>query len=144
VRAAALARASFAALVIATFLAIFYAQELKHRDPLLKKPRGGTISFKPVGALPPSGRIHHFAHFDVRATEADTLRVAVVSERSQRLEFVIVVSVRPYVSRGVSWNGRTAAGALAPPGLYSLRVHFEHHGATIRPRLLLRLLGPRA
>ena len=139
-RAAALARASLVVLVLATVFAIFYAQELKRQDPLLQRPTRGTISFQPTGPLR-NAHIHRFAHFDVRATVQDTLRVSIISERTRRTAFVIVVAVPKYQSRPVSWDGRTAAGTPAPTGLYFLRVHFERHGQTVQPALLLALVG---
>jgi len=141
VRAAALARASFAALVIATFLAIFYAQELKHRDPLLEKPGAGTIRFKPVGPLP-GPMVHREAHFHVKATVADTLQVSVVGERSGRVVRVLVIDAPLYTTVHAFWDGRSKTGALAPPGLYALRIHFERHGQTVPAPLTLDLLGP--
>jgi hypothetical protein len=143
VGAASLARASLVVLVIATVLAVFYAQELKHQDPLLQEPRGGTIGFQPTGPLT-NAHITRFAHFDVRATVQDTLRVSIISERTHATAFVIVVSVPKYQHRAVSWDGRTAAGTLAPTGLYLLRVLFEHHGQTVQPALLLHLEAPPA
>ena len=58
-RATPLARAAFAALVAASFLAFFYAQELKGRDPLLKGWTHADVRFArpggPLRALPREG-----------------------------------------------------------------------------------------
>ena len=81
----ALARLSLVVLVAATFLAIFYAQELKRQPPLLQYAEpGASLPFQPAGALA-SPHVHRFAHFKVRGTSVgDTLAVSIVNERTGR------------------------------------------------------------
>ena len=142
-RAAAIARLTLVLLVIATLLAIFYAQELKQRGSVLLLPKPGVIRFQPAGPprRPPLDRL---AHFKVRATIGDTLEVEIVSERSGRVVFVITVSVREWHHVALSWDGRDRAGALQPPGTYLIDVHFVHADRTVPARATLELLGPRA
>lgn len=140
-RATALARLTLVLLVVATVLAIFYAQELKQRGSLLIWPKPGLISFKPAGPLV-GPTVHRFAHFRVKASIGDTLEVAFVDEASGRSERVIKVLVHQHRHEDVSWDGRNGAGALAPPGVYLIEVHFVQADRTVQARLTLRLLGP--
>ena len=48
-RAATLARASFVALVLATFAAFFIAQDLKRVDPLVNGSTRAVVRFRPSG-----------------------------------------------------------------------------------------------
>ena len=142
---AALAGAVFAALVIATFLAIFLAQELKRRPALLLSPIGtGTITLQPVGAITAHG-VHHYAHLDVRATiGAQRLTLSVISERGGRAVWSVTFRVHEYRAVPITWRGTTSAGSPAAPGDYRLLVHFQHPDTTVAPDLTLRLLGPRS
>ena len=139
----ALAAAVLAALVLATFLAIFFAQELKRRPALLAKPQGyGVISLQPVGTIT-LPHVHHYAHLNVKATVGDQrLTLLVVSERSGRVVWSVSFRVHEYTTVHVPWDGRTSSGALAPPGYYRLRVRFQHPDTTVDPALTLHLLGP--
>jgi len=140
VRAATLARVSVALLAVATFLAIFYAQELKRRDPLLMMPTGHWVQrFQPAGPLRDP---HRYAHFDVKATVDDTLVVSIASARTGATVDTVTLTVSKYRRAPISWNGRLRSGALAPPGRYRIRVHFEHGGQTIAPAAQLQLDGP--
>ena len=142
-RAATLARISLAALVVATFLAILYAQERKREPALLDEPRGfGVVAFKPVGPL--TGKVNRRAHFNVRATVDDTLAVSIIDERTGRTVVVLIRRVHAGRHLPLSWNGRTPGGTLAPPGRYRLSVHFQRRDQTVQPALQLRLEGPRA
>jgi hypothetical protein len=142
VRAATPARISLVALVIATFLAIFYAQEVKREAKLLNEPFSShVVSFQPVGPIT-RPHVTREAHFHVRATVDDTLAVAIVDERSGRTERVLVTRVHAYKHVDLTWNGRTATGTLAPPGRYRLSVHFERRDQTVTPTEQLALLGP--
>ncbi len=140
-RAPALARLTLAALVVATFLAIFYAQQLKGRPRLLLWPNPGVEPFQPVGPFmsPPVTR---FAHFRVKASVGDTLEVSIVGARSGRTVRVYTLRVREYRHRSLSWDGRDANAALEPPGSYDIRVRFVHAGQTVVAPLTLVLLGP--
>jgi len=114
VRATPLARAAFGALVVASFLAFFYAQELKHRDPLVRSWTQRDVRFPHPGA--------RYAHFHVTATVSGVLTAQISSEASGRTVDVVRVVVRRYRRRDVAWDGRTSAGAPAPPGAYRVSV----------------------
>jgi hypothetical protein len=143
VRAATLARLSLVALVAATFLAIFYAQELKREKKLLLRPYPGVEMFEPGGGGKAVSGFDEEAHFSVRASVPDTLEVSIVSERTHRTVFVTNVRVREYRSVPVTWDGRTAAGTPAPPGDYRLSIHFRDRDRTVQATLTLDLLRPR-
>ena len=113
-RATPLARAAFAALVAASFLAFFYAQELKGRDPLLRGWTHVDVRFPRTGA--------QFAHFHVTATVSGPLSASVVAAHGGRTVDVLRVVVRRYRRREIVWDGRTSAGAPAPPGVYRVTV----------------------
>jgi hypothetical protein len=143
VRAATLARISLLLVAAATFLAIFYAQELKREDPLLKAAWPPVVTFRPTGPLPP--HIYRDAHFHLRTSVNDVLVVSVVSRHTGRIVAVLPrLAMRAYEHRSPSWDGRTATGALAPPGDYTLSVHFVHAGDTVKPALTIRLEAPAA
>lgn len=122
-RATPLARAAFAALVAASFLAFFYAQELKGRDPLLKGWTHTNVRFPRPGA--------RFAHFHVRATVSGPLSASIVAARGGRTVDVISVVVHRYQRRDVAWDGRTSTGAPAPPGVYLVTVRVRGASAPV-------------
>lgn len=124
-RAATLARASFVALVLATFAAFFIAQDLKRVDPLVNGSTRGVVRFRPSG---PGTR---FAHFHVKTTVSGVIGVGIVSERTGRTVDVIRVRVRRYRHHSVQWPGTTTAGGVAPPGRYRVTVHFVQGGQTV-------------
>jgi hypothetical protein len=143
VRAATLARISLLAVAAATFLAIFYAQELKREDPLLKYALPAVVRFQPTGPRAP--HVTRDAHFDLRTSVNDTLVVAVVSDRTGRTVTTLpAVAMTAYRHRHLSWDGRAAHGAFAPPGIYTLAIHFVRAGQTVKPALTIHLEGPAA
>lgn len=124
-RAATLARAVFAGLVLATFAAFFIAQDLKRVDPLVKGSTTGTVRFRPSG---PGTR---FAHFHVRTTVGGEIDVGFVSERTGRTVRVVRLLVHKYNRHDVEWRGTTTAGVAATPGRYRVTVHFPQGGQTV-------------
>jgi hypothetical protein len=73
------------------------------------------------------------------------LVVAIVSQRSGRTVTTLpAVQMTAYRHRHLSWDGRAAGGALAPPGTYTLAVHFVRAGQTVKPALTLHLEGSAA
>jgi hypothetical protein len=124
-RAAALARAVFVALILATFAAFFIAQDLKRVDPLVNQSTVGVVRFRPSG---PGTR---FAHFRVRTTVGGEIGVGIVSERTGRTVYVIPLRVHRYIHHPVEWRGQTASGAAAAPGRYRVTVHFDQGGQTV-------------
>jgi hypothetical protein len=143
VRAATLARLSLVVVAAATFLAIFYAQELKREDPLLKRAWPLVVTFRPIGAAQP--HVYRDAHFHLRTSVDDTLVVSIVSRRTGRVVAVLPpLAVRAYQHRSPTWDGRTATRTFAPPGNYTLSVRFVDAGQTVKPALTLHLEGPAA
>jgi hypothetical protein len=151
-RAATLAGISLVAVAVATFLAIFYAQELKRQDPLLKYACSAlarfstcvtVVSFQPSGPRAP--HVNRAAHFRLRTSVNDTLVVSIVSERSgHTVRILPAVPMIAYEHRSLTWDGRTAQGTPAPPGRYRLAIHFVHANSTVKPILTLQLEGPPA
>ena len=128
-RAATLASAVFAVLVLASIAALFYAQVLKREAPLLLKPQGWIDTFQPGG----NGRQRpREAHFAVRTSVDDVLDVSVVTGGGRRGAVIRTgLPIRRYQHRALSWNGRTSGGTAAPPGVYRLAVRFERAGQTV-------------
>ena len=122
-RATPVARAAFAALVAASFLAFFYAQELKGRDPLLKGWTHADVRFARPGA--------RYAHFHVKATVSGPLSASIVSARSGRVVDVVRVVVPRYRRAEIVWDGRTSTGAPAPPGVYRVTVRVRGASAPV-------------
>ncbi len=137
VRAATLACAALGLLVAATVGAFFYAQALK-REPPLVNGHSGFTRFRPGGP----GATE--AHFHLKLSLNDVVDVAILDPRSDRQVRVIARNrrVREYKKFELIWNGRTASGAPAPPGLYRVQVLLEHTGQTVVvPGLQLDLEG---
>ena len=142
-RAATLARLTLVLLAAATFLAIFYAQELKREDPLLKYAKPPVVRFRPVGPRQP--HVSREAHFDLRTSVNDTLIVSIVSRGSGRTVAVLPPQpMQAYRHRALTWDGRTARGTLAPVGVYTLAIRFMRAQQTVRPPMTLHLEGAAA
>jgi hypothetical protein len=139
--AATLACAVFAMLVLASVAALFYAQVLKREAPLLLPPRAAVDVFEPGG---PGSHPPREAHFHVRTSVDDVLDVAVVTSTDRRVAVIATgLPVHKYRSATLHWDGRTTAGASAPPGVYLLAVRFAHAGQTvIQSGFQLHLEGP--
>jgi hypothetical protein len=138
-RSAALAAAIFVALAIATLLALFYAQELKHRPPLVLPYGPAAVTFSPRG-----GPVRD-AHFDVRTSVGDEIVASIVSAKSGRVVRVLgAVRAHEYHHVALAWDGRASAsaGAFAPPGTYLVRVHLRHYDQTVPLAVQLHLEGP--
>jgi hypothetical protein len=136
-RAPTLARVVLALLVAAAVFALFYDQTLKREPPLVNR-HGGHTRFQPDG---PGVRE---AHFHLEVTVVDALDISVLSARTGRAVAVIARHRRPREYRlfKLEWDGRTAAGTLAPAGAYLVAVHFERGGETVVvPDLELHLEG---
>ena len=122
-RAATLARAAFAVLIVACFFAFFYAQELKGRDPLVRGWTRADVRFPRPGA--------RFAHFHVTTTVSGPLSAAIVAQRTGRTVDVVTVTVRRYRRHEIVWDGRTSSGAPAPPGAYRVAVRVNGASAAV-------------
>jgi hypothetical protein len=115
-----IASASVVVLAVATVLAIFYAQELKHRTPLLIKTPPGVVTFSPLG---PGTRE---AHFHVKASLSGFVEVAILPAETDQVAAVVSHHkyLHEYRTYRFDWNGRTSSGRLARPGQYRVRVRF--------------------
>jgi len=122
-RATPLARAAFAALVAASFLAFFYAQHLKGLDPLVKGWTHADVRFPRPGA--------RFAHFRVTTTVSGPLTAAIVADRGGRTVDVLHAVVSRYRHREIAWDGRSSTGAPAPPGAYRVTVRVNGAAAAV-------------
>jgi hypothetical protein len=134
--AALLARATFAALVVAAVAAVFIAQELKREAPLIRSHRPHSEAFPGPG--------HRFAHFNVTATLGGNVDVTILTAAGERPVKVIAAHLRihEYQEFRLVWDGTTTAGTPAPAGLYLVEVHFEQYGRTaIVPRFVLTFRG---
>jgi hypothetical protein len=136
--AVTLARVVFVLLVVGSGIAVFYAQALKREAPLLLKPAGQTDNFDPTGN---GVRPAKWAHFKLKTSIGDVIDVYVVTTAGHEVAVLRRgLVMREYHRIDLHWDGRTSAGALAPPGFYRLKVRLEHRRRTIvAPTFLLHL-----
>jgi hypothetical protein len=130
-----LARATFAALVVAAVAALFIAQALKREAPLIKA-HSHSMAFPGPG--------HQFAHFHLTATLGGYVEVSVLTEGSERTVKVLAAHWRIHEYRlfDLVWDGTTAAGGPAPAGAYVVQVRFENYGrSVIVPNFVLTYRG---
>jgi hypothetical protein len=139
VRAVALSRIAFAALVAASIGALFYAQAQK-RKTLLLEPRPATVVFAPSGTGVPHDRQ---AHFHLRLTLGRGAVVTVLTTADRPVKVVArLPGLHEWDKKALHWDGRTASGTLAAPGYYLVEIHLIHYGQTfIAPGFRLHLLG---
>ena len=135
--AALLARATFAALVVAAVAALFIAQALKREAPLINE-HSHSLAFPGPG--------HHYAHFDLRATLGGYVDVTILTANGDRLVKVIATHERIHEYRqfrpGLVWDGTTTSGTPAAPGRYVVQVRFENYGrSVIVPNFVLTYRG---
>ena len=130
------ARAIFAVLALAALLALGLAQRLKDHKALID-----SAVWSPAGrTFDPRTQTASFSftpYYDDRVT------VAIVSRASGRTVATVARNL-PVVgwhrTAKLPWDGRTARGALAPPGDYEVSVHFTRlDRTTIVPELLLEV-----
>jgi hypothetical protein len=132
-----LAQGAFALLVVATFAAFFLAQRLKH-SPTLVQGFSVAPSFTPTrGSTDPVERIS----FRIKIT--DYVTVTVLDSAGRRVSVLAHgVALKAYHQLTVYWNGHTAAGGLAPPGSYQVRVSLRRQNRSLVPPGTFRLLVP--
>jgi hypothetical protein len=142
-RAALPARAAFALLVLASVAALFYAQVLKRRPPLVDEPLGHVDRFAPGGD---GVRLEREAHFRFRTTVDDVVDVWVVTTAGRVVDSLETdLPMHAYRHRPLHWDGTTTSGAPAAPGTYELRVRLERAGQTlIVPGFPMALESPAA
>jgi hypothetical protein len=132
-RATPLARAAFAVLVVAGFLAFFDAQALKHRDPLVASWTHADVRFPRPGA--------RWAHFHVKVTVSGPLTVSIVSDRTGRTIDVRRVRAHRYRTAQLAWDGSTSTGARAARGRYRVAVRVSGASAAVELAGLTLTLG---
>jgi len=134
------ARAVFVLLVAATFSAFFAAQRLKSAPPVATIKRI-TQHFSPNG----DGR-RDVARIRVRVRKDDDVTIAVVDDAGTEVRrLAVAVPATEDRSVRVRWDGRTAAGAMAPEGVYRLRVSLRRGGraVTLNPGFAIDTTAPR-
>ena len=137
-RAVALSRIAFAALVAASIGALFYAQALKRRS-LLLDPKPATVTFAPAAG---GGVCRREACFRLRLTVGREAVISVLTTADRTVRVIARLPLREYRSRHLHWDGRTSSGSLAPPGYYLLEIQLRHYGqAFIAPGFRFHLLG---
>ena len=135
--------AAFVALVIATVAAFFVTQHLKVTTPLI----AGSPSPHPTAINPVDGkRCLLRNHLGVRVPasfkrmqisfyllhRADDVDVYVV-DRNGNIVDTLASGRHMSINRRslFTWDGRTSKGAIAPDGVYNLRVSLIHQGRTL-------------
>jgi hypothetical protein len=122
-----LARVVLALLVVASAAALWIAQQLKHKDPLIN---ASGVVWHPTGAFDPYATP---ARFSFQAYYKDHITVSIIATKTGR---VVDVIARDYAVRighrtpTWSWPGITTTGAIVPSGTYSVQVHFERMDRT--------------
>lgn len=127
-------RGVFALLVIATFSAFFVAQRLKNSPPVI-----GDIFRNPLLSPNRDGR---FETTTIRFTlkETDHITVAVVDTKGDEVAELVSGHRAPAgVIQRLKWDGRTAAGTLAPDGIYRFRVSLQRQGRSVVIQKSVRL-----
>jgi GMP synthase-like glutamine amidotransferase len=134
-----LARATFAALVVAGVAALFIAQALKREAPLIKS-HSHSMAFPGPG--------HEFAHFHLTATLGGYVEVSVLTQNGERTVKVLAAHLRIHEYRqfpALEWDGTNATGRPAPAGAYVVEVRFENYGrSVIVPNFVLTYRGKAA
>jgi flagellar hook capping protein FlgD/N,N-dimethylformamidase beta subunit-like protein len=135
--------AAFVALVIATVGAFFVTQHLKVTTPLI----AGSPSPHPPAISPVNGKSCLLRnHLGVRVPtnfkrmqisfyllhRADDVDVYVVDQNGNIVDTLASGRHMSIDRRSVfTWDGRTSKGAIAPDGVYNLRVSLIHQGRTL-------------
>lgn len=134
---------AFAGLVVATVAAFFITQHLKVATPLLAGfPRPVPAGINPVSGSecydPALGKAVDYRQMTISfylLNQSDKVDVYVVGEHEQR---VATLAAGTYMSGGshpvrrqFTWNGREADGALAPDGVYYVKVHLRRQARTV-------------
>jgi hypothetical protein len=145
-----LARIVFGLLVLATLGAFVVTQKLKSSPPLVVRPYVFSV-FSPA----PGARVRR-ALISFWIVNGDDLGVSIVDGEGRIVRRLDDGRYLPARKRIVLWwNGRTDGGAVAPDGLYRVRVALIHQGRTIdlpqpiqldtrRPRPLVTDVEPHA
>jgi hypothetical protein len=134
---------AFAALVVATVAAFFITQHLKVATPLLAGfPRPVPAAINPVTGSecydPALGKTLNYRKMTISfylLNESDTVDVYVVDRQGKS---VATLATGMHMSGGshpvrrqFTWNGREAEGALAPDGVYYVKVHLRRQARSV-------------
>jgi hypothetical protein len=145
-----LVRVVFAVLVIACFAAFVVTQRLKHTPTAVQR-----FELTPVFS-PTRGKLRQ-ERISFKLSSADEVTVAIVDSKEDDVATLVRdLPVRRYKQLSLRWNGRLGSargytvlespnghrsllgdnrGALAPPGLYSVRVTLrQQHRSVLSPR----------
>jgi hypothetical protein len=135
--------AAFVALVIATVGAFFVTQHLKVSTPLIAgSPSPHPASINPVNGktcllpnhlgvtVPTSFKRMQISFYLLH--RADDVDVYVVDQNGNIVDTLASGHHMSINRRSVfTWDGRTSKGAIAPDGIYDLRVSLIHQGRTL-------------
>jgi hypothetical protein len=135
--------AAFATLVVATVAAFFITQHLKVATPLVAgfprpvpagiNPVSGTTCFDPAVGKTLNYRVMTISFYLLH--ESDSVDVWVVNAGGRIVATLARGTFMPGGSHPVRkqfvWNGFEHDGALAPDGVYYVRVHLIHQARTV-------------
>lgn len=122
-----LARAVFAALVVATFGAFFVAQRLKNEPTVVQQ-----FKVRPFVSPNRDGRNETTA-ITFKLKQADDVRLDVISAAGDAVRRLAAQRIPAYSPRRFTWNGRDDAGRVVPDGLYRLRITLRDEGRAVVP-----------
>lgn len=135
--------AAFVALVIATVGAFFVTQHLKVTTPLIAgSPTPHPAAFDPVNPHVCRLRDHSGQRVPVSFTRtqisfylqhrADDVDVYIIDDNGNIVDTLASGRHMAINRRSVfTWDGRTATGAIAPDGVYNIRVSLIHQGRSL-------------
>jgi FlgD Ig-like domain len=135
--------AAFAVLVVATVAAFFITQHLKVATPLLAGfPRPVPAGINPVSGTncydPAVGKTVDYRQMSISfylLNQSDNIDVWVVDRNGRRVATLATGTFMPGgghpVRKLFRWNGFESDGALAPDGVYYVRVHLVHQARTV-------------
>ncbi len=128
-----LARAVFAALVVATFGAFFVAQRLKNEPTVVQQ-----FTVRPYVSPNQDGRNETTA-FAFKLKQADRVRLDVVGAEGDEVRRLADVRIPAYSPRRFTWDGRDDTGRRVPDGTYRLRITLRDEGRAITPPRSVRM-----
>ncbi len=122
-----LARAVFAALVVATFGAFFVAQRLKNEPTVIQQ-----FKVRPYVSPNQDGRNETTA-FSFKLKQADAVRLDVVDADGDAVRRLADVRIPAYTPRRFTWDGRDDGERIVADGAYRLRITLRDEGRAITP-----------
>jgi hypothetical protein len=135
---------AFAALVVATVAAFFITQHLKVSTPLLAgfprpvpagiNPVSGTDCYDPAVRKTLNYRQMTISFYLLNAS--DNVDVWVIDSRDRKVATLATDTYMPGGSHPVrkqfTWSGHASSGAVAPDGVYYVRVRLVHQARTVK------------